>query len=88
MLEKGYGASIIGKAHIKLKKPNQDSYLIANEDEYIIEDKEKVSSKGYRPYNCIIYSEQNPCTKTQVNKNNAFVILILYKTQLTIIAKK
>ena len=32
MLEKGYGASIIGKAHIKQKNPNQDSYLIANED--------------------------------------------------------
>lgn len=36
MLEKGYGASTIGKAHIKLKKPNQDSYLIINRDEYTL----------------------------------------------------
>ena len=36
MLEKGYGASVIGKAHIKINKPNQDSYLIANNDEYTL----------------------------------------------------
>ncbi len=36
MLEKGYGASVIGKAHIRLKKPNQDSYLVCNSVEYTL----------------------------------------------------
>ncbi|MGM9808362.1 MAG: PP2C family serine/threonine-protein phosphatase [Bacilli bacterium] len=36
MIEKGYGASLIGKSHIKIKKPSQDSYLISNMDNYTL----------------------------------------------------
>ena len=36
MIEKGYGASLIGKSHIKIKKPSQDSYLISNMENYTL----------------------------------------------------
>lgn len=36
MIEKGYGASVIGKSHINNNIPNQDSYLIDNEDDYTL----------------------------------------------------
>ena len=34
MLQKGYGASLIGKSHTKTNQPNQDSYLISTKKKY------------------------------------------------------
>ena len=66
MLEKGYGASIIGKAHIKLKKPNQDSYLIANEDEYTLA--VVCDGLGSKKYSQIGSKKLCKVIKKQINK--------------------
>lgn len=36
MLEKAYGYSTKGKNHIRNKRPNQDSYLVVNKNEYTL----------------------------------------------------
>ena len=66
MLEKGYGASVIGKAHIKLKKSNQDSYLIANEDEYTLA--VVCDGLGSKKYSQIGSKKLCKVIKKQINK--------------------
>ena len=66
MLEKGYGASVIGKAHIKLKKQNQDSYLIANKDEYTLA--VVCDGLGSKKYSQIGSKKLCKVIKKQINK--------------------
>ena len=90
MLEKGYGASIIGKAHIKLKKPNQDSYLIANEDEYTLAvvcdglGSKKYSQIGSKKLCKVIFSKKF-ILKLLKNIIEFFIILALWEAFLYLI---
>ncbi len=69
MNERAYGASARGKSHIKLKKPNQDSFLVDNKEDYILAvvcdglGSKKYSHVGSKKLCKILKKQINKCFK-------------------------
>ena len=85
MLEKGYGASLIGKYHVRIKKRNQDAYLVSNTSKFklaVVCDglgTKKYSHIGSRKLCRVIHKQIKKCFKNKTLFVNDLIPLLQKK---------